>query len=367
MSEIITPNKKALEEALELSNEILKNIELSDISLTNVALKVSRLARLLNDFEMQEILKYEVSGYPSTPGGLPQNLYKLAVMAGREFSKEERANYGIQKVTKKYVYIESISELEEELRNTEAYINAAREPDNPPVPIRKFVLGSEIEMPSQTSIERKTLRAASAQKANKLASRKNLIYQYALRKHYELKFSGIADDIFSRIRERVDSKIGTAIPEAVKRFTAVYENLRSDNPEDWSNAVHSCRRILQDVADAVFPTTNETREVNFEGKSKVIKLGKENYINRIIAFVEDKTSSMRFRDIVGSHISFFGHRLDSIVEAANKGSHDLIVSREEADRYVVYTYLLIGDVLSYSNSQNILVLRLTLDITSKLA
>ena len=40
-----------------------------------------------------------------------------------------------------------------------------------------------------------------------------------------------------------------------------------------------------------------------------------------------------------------GDRLDSIYEAVNKGSHE-ILNKEEADRYVIYTYLLIGDIVS---------------------
>mgnify|MGYP000465787542 CR=1 FL=1 len=48
----IPPSRQALEEALELSAEILKNIELSDMPLALIALKASRLARLLNDFNV---------------------------------------------------------------------------------------------------------------------------------------------------------------------------------------------------------------------------------------------------------------------------------------------------------------------------
>ena len=163
-----------------------------------------------------------------------------------------------------------------------------------------------------------------------------------------MKFSGIADDVFSRIRERVDSAISKTVPSAVQKIAAVYDNLRSENPEDWSNAVHSCRRILNDLADAVFPP-QEDRIVSGNGGSKTIKLGKENYINRIIAFVENHSDSERFHDIVGSHLHFLGNRLDSVFKAAQKGSHDTIITQEEADRYVVYTYLLVGDVLSLVN------------------
>jgi hypothetical protein len=338
MSEIIPPSRQALAEALALSTDILRNIELSELSLTNVALKAGRLARLLNDFDMQRIVEYETGGYPTTPSGVHPDVWRLAVVAGRKFVEADK----ITKNPKEFIYLESIGALEEQIRITEAALAAAREPENP-LPARMV---GNIELPSASSVER-GLRLQSSQKAaQRLASRRAFIYQYVLRKHYELKFSDIADDVFNRIRERVDNTIGTIIPDAVKRFSAVYENLRSENTEDWSNAVHGCRRIMQDLADAVFPPTDQVRVVKVGGREQQIKLGRENYINRIIAFIEDKADSEKFQGIVGSHLNFIGNRLDSIVEAANKGTHDTIISREEADRYVVYTYLLVGDILS---------------------
>ena len=141
-------------------------------------------------------------------------------------------------------------------------------------------------------------------------------------------------------------KIGGAIPGAIQKLSAVYDNPQSENPEDWSNAVHSCRRILQDLADAVFPPTSEVRTKEIDGREREIHLGPAHYINRIIAFVEDSGASRRFAEIAGSQLSFLGDRLDSVFRASQKGSHATIVTREEADRYVVYTYLIVGDILS---------------------
>jgi hypothetical protein len=177
-----------------------------------------------------------------------------------------------------------------------------------------------------------------------LSSRRALLHRYAAARHYELKFSAISEDVFSRIRERVDNSIGQHVPEAVKKLSAVYENLTSENVENWSNAVHSCRRVLQDLADALVPPQAD-RVAIVAGKQKNVKLGKDNYINRLLAFVDDRSSSERFSAIVGSNISFLVDRLEATFRAAQKGSHDVIVTREEADRYVVYTYLIVGDIL----------------------
>ena len=135
--------------------------------------------------------------------------------------------------------------------------------------------------------------------------------------------------------------MGELLPNAIKKFTSAYENLLSENNEDWSNAVHSCRRILQDLADEIYPATEDKKLAN----GKTIKLGVENYINRLIAYIDEHSSSKRFEEIVGSNLKYIGERLDSIFNAIQKGSHKIILTQDEADRYVIYTYLLVGDIL----------------------
>jgi hypothetical protein len=330
----IPSTSEALREALALSQEILRNLELSEIPLSNIALKASRLARLLNDFDYQTIFALEVGGHPSTPTGVPPDAWRLTALAGRQYQQKKQDD------TVTYAYTESISQLEEHLASARIGIEAARDPN---ISLSSANPNQFVSAPPGNTMERRTFQQTLATASARIAARKSFIYHYALRKHYELKFSGIASDVFSRIRERADSRIGLSIPESVKRFSAVHEYLRSENSEDWSNAVHSCRRILQDLADALFPAQGEERRAS-EGRP--IKLGPDNYINRLVCFAEDRSNSSRYTAIVGSNLRFLGERLDAVFQAAQKGSHADIVSREEADRYVVYTYMLVGDLLA---------------------
>lgn len=336
MEEAIPPTNAALKEALSQSSEILKNIELDEISLTNIALKSSRLARLLNDYDVQKIMEFEVRGYPSQPVGLPPDIFQLAVKAERVIKqRDENSGY-----IRELAYIESIAEWEHIVATAEKAIEAAREQD---ISITSANPYQTVVPPLGHSIERSNIRTNATLATKKIADRRSYIYAYALRKYYELKFSDIANDIFSRTRALVDSNIGKYVPEAIKKLTAIHDNLKSNNPEDWSNVVHSCRRMLIMLADEIYPP-QENKIKTVEGKSITIKLGKDNYINRLVSFIEEQGKSNRFKHIVGSHLSFIGDRLDSIVGAAQKGSHD-IVSQQEADRYVIYTYMIVGDIL----------------------
>lgn len=299
MNNVIPPTKQALLEALGLCGEILAEIESETIVLASSALKLSRVATLLNNATMKKILEYETGGYPSPNiASSDEKILKLAEIAGRV----EIVN---QKPCLMYSY--SIGQIESEF---------------------------EVAKKQNDSYDIRQL-------SGNISSRKNFLYRYASETYYELKFSGIPDDVFARVRERVDSSLATLLPQSIQELVAVYDDLKSKNAVDWSNAVHTCRRILEDIADKVSPSTKESRTRN----GKRIELGQKNYINRIIAFVEDKSNSDRFQHLVGSTIDFLGNRLDAIYEAINKGTHT-ILEKEEADRYVIYTYLLIGDILS---------------------
>ncbi|MHB1413797.1 MAG: AbiTii domain-containing protein [Chloroflexota bacterium] len=327
----IPPSRSALAEALALSGEIVQNLELGEIPLASVALKASRLARLLNDFDMQKAMGYEVGGYPSGSDGIAADVWSLARIAGRVYRTADSKT----KKAKEKAYVESIGELEEKIKTLQLSLTALNCPNTDS-------MGAVMTVMNQRTAATQVIGVAS----QRLSARRAFFYDYVLRKYYELKFSSVANGVFERVRQRVDPRIGALVPDAVRRFTAVYDNLGSENPEDWSNAVHSCRRILQDLADALYPATSQKRVVTYEGKTKTVLLGRDQYINRLVAFVEESSDSERLQHLVGSHLRFLGDRLDAVFQAAQKGSHATILSREEADRYVIYTYLLVGDILA---------------------
>lgn len=92
---------------LQLSEEILKNIELSEITLSNVVLKCSRLARLTGNQKAMDLFYYELAGYPKDKNGYVQpEAFELARHANRTFYKKDKSGKSIE-----YMFPETVAEL----------------------------------------------------------------------------------------------------------------------------------------------------------------------------------------------------------------------------------------------------------------
>ena len=150
-----------------------------------------------------------------------------------------------------------------------------------------------------------------------------------------------SDTIFARFKDQADTRLRTISPTIIDKLSSVYENMDSENPEDWANAVHSCRRILADLADVLYPPKEESIYIN----GKKIDVGKDKYINRLIQFIASKEDSDTYKQIVGTDLSSIGNRLDAIYNAVCKGTHTEI-TKDEALRIIIHTYLLISDIVA---------------------
>lgn len=62
-------------------------------------------------------------------------------------------------------------------------------------------------------------------------------------------------------------------------------------------------------------------------------------------YIESKSSSNSFNSIVWSHLKFIWERLDSVYNSANKWTHKTL-TKEEAERYVIFTFIILHDILS---------------------
>jgi hypothetical protein len=157
----------------------------------------------------------------------------------------------------------------------------------------------------------------------------------------ELAYIGVNADIFERHRRRVEAFLSQVSPRVLDQFTAAYRRAREDDPESKSHALTTCRRVLESVADVVYPARAEP-VVGSGGQSR--NVGADKYVNRLWAFVDDSTSGSTHSKLVLATLQDFGARIDAAYVMTNKGVH-ADVSQAEVDTCVMQTYLLAGELL----------------------
>ena len=75
------------------------------------------------------------------------------------------------------------------------------------------------------------------------------------------------------------------------------------------------------------------------------RLGESVYVNILTESVQNKSDSKRYTALIDTHLEFFHKRSMVVFDPTNKGTYKDI-SHEDEERFVIYTYLLIGGIIS---------------------
>ena len=164
------------------------------------------------------------------------------------------------------------------------------------------------------------------------------LHSFVSEVYYEKQFESLAESIFDRYKGHVDTLISEHCGAVLEKIPAVMGRLTDGDPESVSQALTTCRRIIESFADSIFPPSEETIELG----GNTISLGPGKYQNRINAFVALRTQSSSRRQKIRQNLSNFYERVSSGVHAD--------VSAEEAQSLFLSTYLLLGEVLRLQSS-----------------
>jgi hypothetical protein len=113
----------------------------------------------------------------------------------------------------------------------------------------------------------------------------------------------------------------------------VIDRLAEGDSEGISQALATCRRILEAFADAIFPPTEATIELG----GNTLKLDASKHQNRINAYIAQRTESASRRQRLRQNLS-------NLFDRVSTGVHD-DVTAEEAYSLFLNTYLFLGEVL----------------------
>lgn len=325
-----------IKKTLQACDRVVNGIEDETLSTTSALLQCSKIARLLNDEEAMIWLQYEYGGYPrNDEGKVPKDAWNLAYKSGRGYMKEG----------KRYIFTELASELEEKLTAQQHAIGNFTTNGASVSGDLALLAMSNLTASVQNSTASLVREVSTSQK--RLASLRAKYYEYALKKQIELSFSNVVTDVFQQYREKVDNAFSSLSKETILKLKAIEGKLESKNPELYSQALTTCRRLFESTAEELF----RKYYPDFSDKMYKTKSGKEidvhgnNYKNKlsaVIEMLEDKSTS---KTLIGSNICYLLDWIDNLVNLQCKGVHSEI-TKETAEKCILQTYMCLGDILN---------------------
>jgi hypothetical protein len=295
---------------VELARELLDDIELSRIDADKLILKASRLARFAGSDEVRTWLKYEMGGYENTPIGI-----KYMSLTGRWTDAEKQEGYW-----------GPLSQQETLIQAYKSQLAAMRTPDAGGDYANLAISNVTNAMNTITS----SISRVGGIKSRVLAH----LHTFVSEVYYEKEFETLAESIFDAYKETIDVLIATHCGDVLEKIPSVMSRLAESDSESISQALTTCRRIVDFFADSIFPPSEETMEIG----GNVLKLGPSNYQNRINAYISLRTQSSSRRQRLRQNLS-------NLYERVSTGVHS-DVSAEEARSLFLNTYLLLGEILS---------------------
>lgn len=330
-----------IEKALEACEKVLEGLECDTLSASSAMLQCLRIARLTDDEDAILWLQYEYGGYPTLPnGGVEQVAWQIACQRGRKFIKDKQT----------YIFIELASELEEAIKSKQ---NALRNYSTSGASVSgDYALVAMSRLTNTVALNTNALINQIANSNKRLSVLKGQYYDYALRKYAELSFGNVAYDIFSNYRKLVDNRFSNLSGDTIAKLKAIEGKIESDNPEEYSQALTTCRRLFENVATSLFDKYYpDYQSSTYKTKSgREIDISGDHYINKLSAVIEllqDKSTS---KSLVGSSIIYVIDWIENLNNLQCKGVHAEI-TKQDAIQCIIHTYICLGDILNLQEEQ----------------
>lgn len=324
---MVVADKKA--EALKIVEEGLKELESTKGSVTVGVQKLSRAAKLLDNEELWTWSQVQLGNTKYTNA-----LDKLCKKVTSEYEKENKTQNisdkkykeDIENINKLKIPLFDINEILRFKNNSEAAgfssVDFIENKLNVLIREKKGNDGYHYKNPLQSH----------------LAYIKKYTFEYLTLLHDKLKFSGTITSSFDLLKDAVDDRLLDLDSEIAKQLMLAFKSVSSDSKEEWSHALTTCRRLLESLADKLYPANDL-----IIGK----RTFKQNqFVNRLWQFMNDSIESESNRDLAQMHVNYLGLWLEKANKITNKGVHDE-VSQLEATKAVFHIYLMLADLLDY--------------------
>jgi hypothetical protein len=146
------------------------------------------------------------------------------------------------------------------------------------------------------------------------------------------------ESIFTSITDEIIGKLTDTAPDLTDKLWSINQAfLNAQTGEQYAQAMTSCRRVFEYVADCLFPATDEIIDGHI--------LKKERYKSRLIEFTKQEMKSDINIDLIVTNTSSLYDEWNKLYSLSNKGVHSN-PHRQECRRCIIRTILLLDDLIA---------------------
>ncbi|PWI28926.1 hypothetical protein DI383_14300 [Flavobacteriaceae bacterium LYZ1037] len=299
------------EHIINLSKEIMDDIELSRLDAQAILLKTTRLSRYVDNEIIRKWLRFEMQGYNSKD----EVSLKYMTKTGRWTDKKNNKGYWIP-----------LSQIEASIESQKQKLSLTRIPDTSGD--KALLVISSVKNSMSTSTD-------MISKLGGVKSRViSLLHDFATNVYYEKTFDSLAESIFDKYKEDIDLLIAENSGDIIEQIPSVINRLSDGDKESISQALTTCRRIIDSFSNHIFPASDETIEIG----GNTLSLKKDKVQNRLNAFIHLNSDS-------ASRKKKLRQNLSNLYERVSVGVHS-DVDEQEARSLFFNTYLLLGEILT---------------------
>lgn len=160
----------------------------------------------------------------------------------------------------------------------------------------------------------------------------------------ELQYGDLPPDIFEETRKAVDKELVALSRSTLEKLVETYRKLSvTSTPLEFSTIAFSCRDILQDFTDAIF-------NPEYLRKGEVTPTHEQTK-NKAYYALRDKLKGHKKTELqlLSAQVDYLNAYFDKLTAYIQKQTHPkgFEVTREDANRCIIYTYLVIGDIMKF--------------------
>lgn len=142
---------------------------------------------------------------------------------------------------------------------------------------------------------------------------RNKAHDFASSLYNQLKFSGTIENCFDVLKASVDDRLLDLNPVLAEQLMLAFKAVSAQKDEEWSQALTTCRRLLEGLADELNPASTEL--------TKGRALTQAQYVNRLWAFMDKSIESDSNKELAKTHVDFLGAWIEKTNKISNKGVH----------------------------------------------